>query len=113
MNRYRVLDPPDSWPASLPFPGYQTVDGAYGPGEEFTVDLAPEDELANLESGLLALVPNRYRVIGEAPVDGHEPGEEFEAAIPKARERQLAGNLERLDPPKPPPAQRAAKKVKG
>jgi len=76
-----------------------TEDGSYAQGEEFEKDFSPEDELENLNSGLLELLPRKYRVIGGSDVDGHEPGSEFEAAIPLAREAQLVNHIERVETP--------------
>ncbi len=99
MNTYRVL---------LPLLVH-TEDGAYAQGEEFDKDFSEEEETANLRSGLLELVPRRYKVL--AAFDGHPEGEEVEAAIPLGREAQLAegGFLERVEE-KPAPKPRKKKK---
>lgn len=76
-----------------------TETGSYAQGEVFEKDFSPEDELENLNSGLLELLPSKYRVIGESIVDGNEPGSEFEAAIPLIREAQLVYHIERVEEP--------------
>lgn len=35
------------------------------------------------------MTSKRYRVTGTQPVDGHKPGDEFNAVVPAARERYL------------------------
>lgn len=89
MNRYRVL---------LPLLVH-TEDGSYAQFEEFEKEFTAEEEDANLASGLLELVPNEYRVIGDSEVDGHKTGETYTAAIPLAREALLVegGHIERVE----------------
>lgn len=101
-NRYRVL---------LPLLVH-TEDGSYGQGEEFEKDFTVEEEDANLASGLLELVPNEYRVIGESEVDGHQPGETFTAAIPLSREALLGGHIQRVEG-KPAKKTKATKEANG
>jgi hypothetical protein len=57
-RRYRVL---------LPLLVH-TRDGSYGQHEEFDHEFTAEDEAENVRSGLLAIVPQRYRVIGGSDV---------------------------------------------
>lgn len=89
MNRYKVL---------LPLLVH-TEDGSYGQFEEFEKDFTSEDEATNLESGLLEIVPRRYRVIGGSRVHGADPGGEFEAALRIGEEAALVagGHIERVD----------------
>jgi hypothetical protein len=84
--------------------------GSYAQGETFEKEFSPEDERANLESGLLELQPSKYRVAGSSEVDGHAQGEEFEAAIPLGREALLieGGHIERVED-KPAPKARKKK----
>lgn len=88
-NRYKVL---------LPLLVH-TEDASYGQGEEFEKDFSPEDEAANLASGLLELVPNEYQVVGDSEVDGHKAGETYTAAIPLGREALLVagGHIKRVE----------------
>jgi hypothetical protein len=92
MRRYKVL---------LPLLVH-TEDASYGQGEEFEHEFSEEDELANVQSGLLELVPSTYKVVGGSEVDGTAPGEEFEAAMLQGREALLiaGGHIERVEPKK-------------
>lgn len=96
MNRYRVL-----LPLAVHVPG-----GSFEQFEQFDHEFSEEDEATNLASGLLEIVPRTYRVVGSSEVDGHAPGETFEAGIPLARESLLfaGGHIERVDdePPSEP-----------
>jgi len=98
MRRYRVL---------LPLTVH-TEDGSYTQGEEFAKDFSPEDEATNVESGLLEIVPRRYKVIGESNVHGANPGEEFEAALLLGQEAALieGGHIEPVDELEPEPAKK-------
>lgn len=104
MNRYKVL---------LPLLVH-TEDGSYGQGETFAKDFTAEEEAANLASGLLELVPNEYRVVGDSEVDGHKAGDTYAAAIPLAREALLVagGHIERVEK-KPAKSTKAPKEAKG
>jgi len=87
-----------------------TDDGTYGQGEVFEKDFSPGDELENLESGLLELVPSKYKVVGETQVHGANPGEEFEAALPLGQEQALLGShIERVEEPAPKPRKKGGK----
>lgn len=94
MRRYRVL---------LPLTVH-TEDGSYAQGEDFAKEFSAEDEAENLASGLLELLPVRYRVCGDSEVHGAKPGEEFDLALPLAQEELLmqGGHLELVEvaPPK-------------
>jgi hypothetical protein len=56
---------------------------------------------ANIESGLLAIVPQRYKVIGGSDVYETPTGEEFERALPLGIEALLleGGHIERVENP--------------
>jgi len=96
MNRYKVLLP-------------VLVDGEYGQGDEFEKELTPEEELANVQSGLLEIMPQTYKVIGASTVWDAAPGEEFERALTLGEEQLLVegGHIERVE--KPAPKRRAKK----
>ena len=101
MNRYRVL---------LPLVVH-TADGSYEQGEEFDNEFTPEDELANVNSGLLEIVPQRYKVVGGSDVFETPPGEEFEQALTLGQEALLieGGHIERVEKPKPARKKKEAK----
>jgi hypothetical protein len=92
MRRYRVL---------LPLLVQPREGGSYEQYEEFETDFTEEEETANLSSGLLEIVPRRYKVVGGSEVYETAPGEEFEAAIPLGNEALLieGGHIERVDKP--------------
>jgi hypothetical protein len=92
MRRYRVL---------LPVKVQPREGGSYEQFEEFETDFSEEEETANLASGLLEIVPHRYKVVGGSDVYETPPGEEFEAAIPIGNEALLieGGHIERVDQP--------------
>lgn len=93
-----------------------TEAGSYKQGETFEKDFTAEDELENVNSGLLEIVPQTYKVVGESRVHGTEPGEEFTAALLLGNEQALVegGHIE-LVPEEKPKAKRTRKKeeVKG
>jgi hypothetical protein len=80
-----------------------TEDGSYAQGEEFEKEFTEDEETENLKSGLLELVPLKYKVIGESRVHDTNPGDEFEAAIGIGQEALLiaGGHVELVEPPKP------------
>ena len=88
MNRYRVL---------LPLTVH-TEDGAYTQGETFEKDFSEDEEAANLQSGLLEIVPIEYKVVGSSIVHGTLPGGTFTAALRVGEEALLVsgGHIERL-----------------
>jgi len=92
-NRYRVL---------LPL-RVHTEDGSYTQGEEFDKDFTADEEETNVQSGLIEIVPRRYKVIGGSKVDGNEPDSEFDAAMTIGREAILVagGHIERVETPAP------------
>lgn len=114
-QRYRVISTPHGWPDSLPFrlgvPG-GTED--YGVGEVFEHEFdSVDDELANLESGLLEIVPRKYKVVGDTAIYETPPDGEFEAALNKFEEAHLidAGHIARADST-PTTAKRKPKEAK-
>jgi hypothetical protein len=88
-NHYRVL---------LPLQVH-TPDGSYGQNEEFEHEFTEDEEAANVNNGLLEIVPRRYKVIGGSHVYETPPGEEFEAAMLMGQEAALlaGGHIERVD----------------
>ena len=96
-NTYRVL---------LPL----LVDGEHKQGDVFEKEFdTPEDEEANLRSGLLEIVPRTYKVVGGSKVSDTDPGSEFEGAYTMGQESMLiaGGHIERV---KEKPVKQAAKK---
>jgi hypothetical protein len=93
MRRYRNL---------LPLLVH-TEDGSYAQGEEFEKEFSPDDERANVESGLLAIVPQRYKVVGTSIVHDTEPDGEFEAGLLIEHEGTLiaGGHIALVEKPKP------------
>jgi hypothetical protein len=104
MNRYRVM---------LPLVVH-TQDGSYEQHEEFDHTFTEEEEAANLKSGLLEIVPRRYKVIGGSDVYETPPGREFEAALPIGNEALLieGGHIERVEAKPAKPAKQTGKEVK-
>jgi len=110
-NRYRVL---------LPLT-VTVTEGDFVQYEEFDHEFTEEDERTNLDSGLLEIVPRRYKVIGESDVFETPPGETFERAIPVGQEQLLfaGGHIQRVGGPRsepapapePEPVKKAAKKA--
>jgi hypothetical protein len=109
-NRYRVLQPPEGWPGRLPFK-IVTAEGTYGVGDEFEHEFTPDDEVTNLNSGLLELLPSEYKVVGGSDVFEHAPGSTFSAALPLGVEALLVagGHIERVEPPPPEPPKSKSK----
>lgn len=96
MNKYRVR---------LPLVVH-TEDGSYKQDEEFEKDFTPVEEADNLASGLLEIVPRKYRVIGGSEVHGVKAGDDdptFEAALLIENEAALiqGGHIERVEEPAP------------
>lgn len=119
-NRYRVASAPRGWPETLPFrlgvPGHEAD---YGVGEEFEHEFESHDiEQANLDSGLLEIVPSKYRVIGGSPVHGVSKDDDppiFEAALTMGSSAALiaGGHIERVaDTPAEPAHKRTPRKPK-
>jgi hypothetical protein len=92
MRRYRVL---------LPLKVQPREGGSYEQHDEFDSDFTQDEETENVRSGLLAIVPSRYRVIGGSVVHDTPPGGEFAAALPMGNEALLieGGHIERVDKP--------------
>lgn len=95
-----------------------TEDGSYTQGETFEKDFTPEQELDNVTSGLLAIVPAKYRVVGDSNVHGVNATDDdptFEAPLLLENEAHLvtAGHIERVEDPAPPkPKAKTRKEVK-
>jgi hypothetical protein len=89
LNRYKVL---------LPLVVGTKEGGSYEQHEEFETDFTEEEEMANLASGLLEIVPQKYKVIGGSDVFETPPGEEFEQALTLGQEALLieGGHIERV-----------------
>ena len=107
MRRYRVL---------LPMK-IDTAEGSYTQGDVFEMEYTPEEEHEALNlrgGGLLEIVPQKYKVIGESRVYDTDPGEEFEAALLLGNELALieGGNIELVEAPKPKPAPKKKKGAK-
>lgn len=88
MRRYRVR---------LPLTVH-TDTGSYTQDEEFDKEFSEEEETTNLDSGLLELIPCKYRVIGGSYVFDTAPGGEFDAAMRIGQEALLVegGHIERV-----------------
>jgi hypothetical protein len=91
-RRYRVL---------LPLAVQPREGGSYTQHEEFDADLTEDEETANVKSGLLAIVPQRYKVVGGSDVWETPTGEEFERALSLGEEALLleGGHIERVEKP--------------
>lgn len=89
--------------------------GSYKQGETFQKELTADEELENVNSGLLGIVPQTYRVVGVSRVHDTEPGEEFEAALLLGNEEALieGGNIQRVEAEEKPPKKPAPGKKKG
>lgn len=96
MNRYRAVHP-----------SYVAIHGTEPFDHEFDTPTEEADALRVLE-----IVPRRYRVIGPNAVDGHSPGDEFDAALTMGREAQLTagGHIERVESASVPKAKKAPAK---
>jgi hypothetical protein len=90
-----------------------TEDGSYKQGEVFEKDFTPADELENVDSGLIGIVPSMYKVVGESRVYDTGQGELFEAALLMENEAALiqGGHIERVEPE--PEKKAAPKRKKG
>lgn len=95
MRRYRVL---------LPLTVH-TEDGAYVQGETFEKEFSEAEERENVQSGLLEIVPQTYKVVGSNVVHETEPGETFERALFLGEEALLiqSGQVELVEAPKAKP----------
>lgn len=86
-NTYRVL---------LPL----LVNGEHKQGDVFEHEFdSPEDEQANLQSGLLEIVPREYKVVGPTQVYETDPGGTFKVALTIGQEAHLvdAGHIRRVE----------------
>jgi hypothetical protein len=79
----------------------------------FDREFTPAEEQDWLASGLLELVPRTYRVLSNNYAAAKQ-GETFEGALLKENEGALisGGHIERVDPPRPTEAVKAATKKK-
>ena len=89
MNRYRVLLP-------------VLVDGEYGQFDVFEKEFTVDEERTNVESGLLAVEPRRYRVLVDTEVygvKGSDPDPTFSAGMLIEQEQMLVqgGHIERVE----------------
>jgi len=94
MNTYKVM---------LPI----LVNGEHKQGDVFEYEFdSPEDEEANLTSGLLEIVPRTYKVVGPSEVFETPAGEQFEKALTMTQEKLLidGGFIERVAAKKTPKA---------
>jgi hypothetical protein len=94
LREYKVL---------LPLLVHPREGGSYGQHEVFATEFTEDEETENVRSGLLAIVPQRYRVIGGSVVHDTAPGDEFEKALPIGHEALLieGGHIERAQKPTP------------
>ena len=90
-NRYRVL---------LPLQVDTREGGSFKQGDEFETEFTPEEETANVASGLLEIMPSRWKVTGEQRVAETDPGDEFEAVLTLGVQQLLleGGHIERVEP---------------
>jgi len=102
-NRYRVL---------LPLQVDTREGGSFRQGDVFETDFTPDEEATNVETGLLEIVPARFKVIGEQRVAETDPGEEFETVMTLGQQQMLidGGHIERVETPPPAPKSRSRKK---
>jgi len=79
---------------------YSTPEGSYSQGDEFEADLDAVDEQEKLQSGLLELLPQTYKVVGTSTVYDTPPGETFTRALTLGQEQLLVegGHLELAEP---------------
>ncbi len=89
MNRYKVRLP-------------VLVNGEFGQGDEFDYEFTVDEEKANVESGLLEIVPRPYRVLVDTEVHGVRGTDEdptFLAGMLIEQEAALVtgGHIERVE----------------
>jgi len=87
----------------------EAAEAVYEPGE-FERDWTVEQENDALASGLVEIVPQTYRVVGDTRVFETAPGETFEAALRIEQEKALidGGHIALVDDAKKPKAAAAA-----
>jgi hypothetical protein len=93
MNTYKVL---------LPL----LVNGEHGQGDVFEYEFpSPPEEDAAIDTGLLEIVPRKYKVVGQSRVFDTAPGDEFEKALRMGQEAALfaGGHIERVETKKATP----------
>lgn len=113
-NKYRVHSTPAGWPDTLPFK-LSFPSGDYGVGDVFEHEFdSPQDEQANIDSGLIEVVPRVYKVVGDSTVHDTTPGETFEAALTMTQETALVagGHIARVPEPKPEEPKKAPARKK-
>jgi len=89
MNRYKVMLP-------------VLVNGEHAQFDEFDSEFTVDEERTNVQSGLLEVVPRRYRVLVDTEVYGVRGTDEdptFSAAMLIEQEQMLVngGHIERVD----------------
>lgn len=89
MNTYKVLLP-------------VLLDGEYAQFDVFEKEFTVDEERSNVESGLLAVEPRRYRVLVDTEVygvKGSDPDPTFSAGMLIEQESALVngGHIERVD----------------
>lgn len=80
------------------------VNGEHGQYDEFEHEFTPEDEYANVTSGLLEVVPREYRVVAEDTTVYDTPtGQTFKAGLLIEQEAALigGGHIELVEETKP------------
>ena len=89
----------------------KTAEAVYGDEPFQREDWTAADERDALTSGLIEIVPQAYRVVGDSRVFETAPGETFEAALPLESEKALidGGHIARADEP---PKKAARKQTK-
>ena len=89
MNTYKVL---------LPLQVDTREGGSYKQGDEFETDFTEDEEAANVASGLLEIMPQKYKVVGGSRVFETAPGDEFSKALTLGQEALLVagGHIERV-----------------
>lgn len=95
------------------YPGL--INGEHEQGDVFEHEFdSPQDEQANLDSGLIEIVPRKYRVVGPSTVHDTAPGGEFDAAFTMTEEAALlaGGHIARVTEPKPEEPKKAPAKKK-
>jgi hypothetical protein len=102
MRRYKVL---------LPLIVQPREGGSYTQHEEFESAFTRDEENENVRSGLLEIVPCKYKVVGGSVVHDTNPGDEFTAALPMGNEALLiqGGHIERVEKPATAPAKKKEK----
>jgi hypothetical protein len=90
------------------------VNGEHGQGDVFDYEFPSEaEENTAIDTGLLEIMPRKYKVIGTSRVFETAPGDEFEMGLRMGQEAALVagGHIERVETKKatPKPAKEEAK----